>query len=254
MALIAVVKKEHIALVTIDHPPANTWNLAAMEAFEQVVDDLEADREIRVIIITGAGERCFSAGFDVNDAANADVISPKGRQLWTRIDQFGKPVIAAINGFTLGGGLELALACHFRIMADVPEIFVGLTELNLGIIPAWGGTQRLTRVVGKARALEMILFGKTVNAAEAFAMGLVNRVVPQGRLMEEALRFASRLAQRPPIAVGCVLKAIAAGIYDGLDQGLKTEAEGSAIVRASEDRKEGFAAFIEKRPPVFTGK
>lgn len=251
---ILVEKKGHTAVVTIDHPPANTWNLATMEAFEQAVDDLETDQEVRVIIITGAGDRCFSAGFDVKDAANGPLISPKGRRLWTRIDRFTKPVIAAINGFALGGGLELALACHFRIMADAPKCFVGLTELNLGIIPGWGGTQRLTQVVGKAKALDMILFSKTVNAAEALQMGLVNQVAPPERLMEDVIAFAARLVKRPPIAVGCVLKAIAAGIYDGLDQGLKVEEEGSATVRVTEDCREGFAAFIEKRPPVFNGR
>ena len=121
---ILVEKKNHIAVVTIDHPPANTWNLTTMEAFERAVDDLETDGNTRVIIITGAGDRCFSAGFDVKDAANGPVISPKGRRLWTRIDRFAKPVIAAINGYALGGGLELALACHFRIMADKPKSFV----------------------------------------------------------------------------------------------------------------------------------
>lgn len=251
---IIVEKNQHIAVVTINHPPANTWNLATMEAFEMAVDDLEADREVRVVVITGAGDRCFSAGFDVKDAANGPVISPKGRRLWTRIDRFAKPVIAAINGFALGGGLELALACHFRIMADAPKSFVGLTELNLGIIPGWGGTQRLTQVVGKARALDMILFSRTASPTEALGMGLVNQVTPPERLMDEAIAFAGRLARRPPIAVGCVLRAIATGIYEGLDQGLKAEEEGSLIVRETEDCTEGFTAFVEKRPPVFTGR
>jgi enoyl-CoA hydratase/carnithine racemase len=180
------------------------------------------------------------------------------RALWTRIDRFPKPVIAAINGFAMGGGLELALACHFRLMADAvagaADARLGLTELNLGIIPGWGGTQRLTQVVGKAKALDLILFSKTLTPAQALSIGLVNRVVAPDRLMDETLAFAEKLALRPPIAVGCVLKAISAGSYEGLDQGLKVEEEGSYIVRDSEDCKEGFAAFIEKRPPVFRGK
>ena len=253
MDLIQVEIKNHIAVVIINHPPANAWNLETMMAFEQAIDDLEADPDIRVIIITGAGDQCFSAGFDVKDVANSHVISLKGRRLWTRIDRFVKPVIAAINGFALGGGFELALACHFRIMADAPKSFVGLTELNLGIIPGWGGTQRLTQVVGKARALDMILFSKTVTPAEALEIGLVNQVIPPEQLMDKTLAFAALLAQRPPIAVGCVLKAISTGIYEGLDQGLKVEEEGSSTVRATEDCNEGFAAFIEKRPPVFKG-
>jgi enoyl-CoA hydratase/carnithine racemase len=250
---ILVEKKEHIALVTINHPPANTWNLETMQAFEKAVDDLETDQAVRVVIIIGAGDTYFSAGFDVKDAINGPIISPKGRRLWTKIERFPKPVIAAINGYAMGGGLELALACHFRIMANAPEALVGLTELNLGIIPGWGGTQRLTQVVGKARALDMILFSKTVKAAEALDMGLVNQVTPPEQLMEEATAFAVKLAQRPPIAVGCVLKAVSTGIYEGLEKGLKAEEEGAGIVRKTEDCKEGFAAFVEKRPPVFKG-
>jgi enoyl-CoA hydratase/carnithine racemase len=251
---ILLERKGHIALVTIDHPPANTWNLATTEAFEEVVAALETDSDIRVVVITGSGEKYFSAGFDVKDAANAPKISPMARALWTRIDRFPKPVIAAINGFAMGGGLELALACHFRIMADAADARLGLTELNLGIIPGWGGTQRLTQVVGKAKALDLILFSKTLTPAQALSIGLVNRVVATDRLTDEALAFAETLALRPPIAVGCVLKAISTGIYDGLGQGLKVEEEGSYIVRATEDCHEGFAAFIEKRPPVFRGK
>jgi enoyl-CoA hydratase/carnithine racemase len=247
-------RKGPIAVVTIDHPPANTWDLATTEAFEKVVKALETDSDIRVVVLTGSGDKYFSAGFDIKDAANGPRISPKARALWTRIDRFPKPVVAAINGFAMGGGLELALACHFRIMVDAPKALVGLTELNLGIIPGWGGTQRLTQVVGKAKALDLILFGKTLTPAQALEIGLVNRVVAPELLMEEALTFAEKLAQRPPIAVSCVLKAISAGIYEGLAQGLKVEEEGSYKVRASEDCKEGFTAFVEKRPPVFRGK
>lgn len=254
MENILLEKKEHIAIITINHPPANTWNLATMEDFEHAIGDVENDRQVRVVIITGSGDRYFSAGFDVKDAANAPKTSPKGRQLWTHIDHFAKPVIAAINGHAMGGGLELALSCHFRIMADSPKALVGLTELNLGIIPGWGGTQRLTQVVGKAKALDMILFSKTINAAQALEIGLVNQITAPEALMDESLAFAEKLALRPPIAVGCVLKAIAAGIYEGVAKGLEVEDQGSAIVRESQDRMEGFTAFIEKRPPVFKGK
>ena len=208
---IILEKKGHIGIITFDHPPANAWNLAAVEEFEQAVDALENDRDTRVVILTGAGEKCFSAGFDVTDAANATSISPKARALWERIDRFAKPVIAAINGYALGGGLELAMACHFRIMVDAPRATVGLTELNLGIIPGWGGSQRLPRLVGRAKALDMILFSKTIDAREALKIGLVNRVSAPGKLMDDALEFAQKLAERPPIAVSCVLKAMAAG-------------------------------------------
>lgn len=254
MENIIVEIQTHIAVVTINRPPANSWNLSAMKEFEAAVDDLENNKEIRVIILTGTGDRCFSAGFDVKDAANAPEISAKGRILWRRIDRFPKPVIAAINGYALGGGLELALACHFRLMVDDPQATIGLTELNLGIIPGWGGTQRLTRLIGKSKALDMILFSRRIGAEEARAIGIVDRIAPPGKLMDTAMELADELAERPPIAIRCVLEAISAGIYEGLDKGLSIEAEGSAIVRETEDRNEGFQAFLEKRKPVFTGK
>ena len=247
-------KKGHVAIITINHPPANAWNLATMLDFEKMVDDVEGDKDVRVIVLTGAGEKCFSAGFDVSDAANSHETSPKGRELWRRIDRFPKPVIAAINGFALGGGLELAMCCQFRIMADGPKVMLGLTELNLGIIPGWGGTQRLPLIVGKAKALDMILFSKKINAKEAREIGLVNQISTPEKLMEDVLAFAEKLAQRPPIAVSCVLKAISAGSYESLDEGLAVETEGSKIVGQSTDCIEGFTAFLEKRDPVFTGK
>jgi enoyl-CoA hydratase/carnithine racemase len=251
---IKIEKKDHIALITIDHPPANAWNLGTMLDFEKGVDDVENDRDVRVVILTGGGEKCFSAGFDVSDAANGPEISAKGRDLWRRIDRFPKPVIAAINGFALGGGLELALCCQFRIMADAPKVMLGLTELNLGIIPGWGGTQRLPLVVGKARALDMMLFSRKINAREALEIGLVNQTSTPENLMADVFAFAGKLAQRPPIAVSCVLKAIAAGSYEGLDEGLRVENQGSQTVSQSKDCIEGFTAFLEKRDPVFTGE
>ncbi|MCG6909206.1 MAG: enoyl-CoA hydratase/isomerase family protein [Deltaproteobacteria bacterium] len=251
---IKIEKKDHVAIITIDHPPANAWNMATMLDFEKAVDDVENDKDVRVVVLTGAGEKCFSAGFDVSDAANGHVTGPKGRELWRRIDRFPKPVIAAINGFALGGGLELALCCQFRIMADAPKVMLGLTELNLGIIPGWGGTQRLPLVVGKAKALDMMLFSKKVGAEEALEIGLVNQTSSPENLMADVLAFAGKLAKRPPIAVSCVLKAIAAGSYEGLDEGLRVENEGSQIVGKSQDCVEGFTAFLEKRDPVFTGK
>jgi len=246
-------RKDHIAIITLNHPPVNAWNLGLMNDFEKAVDEIEGDKDVRVLIITGAGEKCFSAGFDVSDAANSHITSPKGRDIWTRLDRFTKPVIAAINGFAMGGGLELALCCHFRIMVDDPKATVGLTELNLGIIPGWGGTQRLTRVVGKAKALDMILFSKRIDAKEALSIGLVNQITTKDKLMDDAIALAEVLAKRPPLAVGAVMRAISAFDYSGLDAGLKVEEEGSAVVGKSKDCIEGFTAFLEKREPVFRG-
>jgi enoyl-CoA hydratase/carnithine racemase len=250
---IILKKKDDVAIITLNHPPVNAWNWSMMQDFEKAIDRIENDQEVRVVIITGAGEKCFSAGFDVTDAANSNQISPKGRELWRRLDRFPKPVIAAINGYALGGGLELAISCQFRIMVNAPEAMVGLTELNLGIIPGWGGTQRLPRLIGKAKALDMILFSKKIKATEALKIGLVNQVSVPEKLMDDTLAFANQLAKRPPIAVSCVLKAMAAGAYEGLDAGLKVEEEGSKIVGQSQDCKEGFSAFLEKRKPVFKG-
>ncbi len=247
-------QKEHISILTIDHPPANAWNLTALEEFGKRLDQLENDRGTRVVILTGAGEKIFSSGFDVSDAANAPKSSPLGRELWRRVDRFSKPVIAALNGHALGGGLELAMACHFRIMVDDPKASVGLTELNLGIIPGWGGTQRLPRLVGRTRALEMILFSQRIGPQEALEIGLVNRLAEPGKLMDDALELAQKLAERPPIAVSWVLKALYDGTYEGIDAGLKAEADGSAALRDTRDRAEGFKAFLEKRKPVFTGE
>jgi enoyl-CoA hydratase/carnithine racemase len=246
--------KDHIATITINRPPANSWSLAALQDFEKALDEIEKDKTIRVIVVTGAGEKCFSAGFDVSDAANAVGAGTLGQELWTRVDRFSKPVIAAINGHALGGGLELALSCHFRLMMDSPKARIGLTELNLGIIPGWGGTQRLLRVAGKQKALDMILFSKRLTAAEALETGVVDRVFPPESFMAEVYAFAQIIAQRPPIAVRCVLEAIDAGIYGGMTAGLAKEIDGSAAVGCSKDCIEGFTAFLEKRPPKFTGE
>jgi len=246
--------KDSVATITINRPPANSWNLVAMEKFETILDQLEKDNRIRVIVLTGAGNKCFSAGFDVTDAANANRIGPKGQDLWRRVDRFSKPIIAAMNGHALGGGLELALSCHFRIMTDVPKATVGLTELNLGIIPGWGGTQRLYRLVGKAKALEMILFSKRLSPQEALSLGLLNQLAAPDKLMDDALQFAALIAERPPLAVRSVLKAMSTGIYEGMDAGLQMELEGSRIVSSSKDSVEGFTAFLEKRKPVFKGE
>ena len=252
--LVTLSINEHIAVITLNNPPANAWSLALAEAFEAALDQAEADDQARVIVITGGEAKCFSAGFDVSDAKNTHLTSPKVRAMWRRLDRMDKPLIAAMNGHALGGGLELALSCHFRVMTDNPKALLGLTELNLGIIPGWGGTQRLARLVGRSQALDMILFSKRVGPAEALEMGLVDRLAPAEGFMDQVMDMARTLAARAPIAVRWVLKSFAAGLYEGLDAGLDTEADGSAAVRETEDRQEGFAAFLEKRQPQFKGR
>jgi enoyl-CoA hydratase/carnithine racemase len=247
-------KDGHIATITINRPPANVWNLAAMDDLTVVLDEVENDKNIRVVLLTGSGEKCFSAGFDVSDAANVKEVAAKGRILWRRIDRFAKPFIAVLNGHALGGGLELAMCCHFRIMVDSEKAKIGLTELNLGIIPGWGGTQRLMQIVGKAKALDMILFGNRIIASQALEIGLVNQIAAPEKLMETSLEFAKKLSLRPPIAVSAVLQSMSAGIYEGMDAGLDMEAKMTDKVSETKDAIEGFTAFFEKRDPVFTGE
>lgn len=254
LANVTLQQWDHIGIVTINHPPANTMDLATLQDLQKAVDKVESDPEVRVVVLTGQGDKCFCAGFDLSDAANAPQSSPLARSLWRQVDRMEKPVIAALNGHAVGGGLELALCCHFRVMTDNPRAKIGLTELKVGIIPGWGGTQRLARVVGKSRALDMILFSRVLAPDEALAIGLVNQVAVPEKVMEQALALAGELSEKPPLAVQWVLRAISAGEYEGMDRGLAVEADGSAAVRDSQDRKEGFQAFLEKRKPVFTGR
>jgi len=222
--------------------------------FKKAVDDVEEDKDVRVVILTGAGEKCFSAGFDVSDEANGEEIAEKGRALWQKIERFSKPVIASLNGFAMGGGLELAMCCHFRIMVDTPKNMVGLTELNLGLLPGWGGTQTLVKLVGKAKALDMIMFSKRIDAKEALNMGRVKRTSLPGELKEDTIAFARELAKRPPLAVRGVLQAMSTGEYEGTIKGWEVEAKCASRALGSADAQEGFKAFFEKRTPEFKGE
>ena len=245
-------REKRIALMTLNRPPANSINLATLKDIEQVLDRVETDKDVRVFIITGAGDKGFSAGFDVSDAANSYEACVKAQELWTRIDCFPKPVIAAINGYAFGGGCELAMAATFRAM--LASARVGLTELNLGVIPTWGGTQWMPRIVGKAKALELILFSKRISAQEAFEIGLVEKISKEGELMKDVMEMADALALRPPLAVKAALQAVNAGLEKGLHEGMSAELQGTRLVSKSKDAMEGFVAFMEKRSPHFKGE
>ena len=251
-ANIIVERKGYLGILTINHPPANAINVATLEDINKGLDEFEQDKNVRVIIFTGYGERAFCAGFDVTDAAKADVALHTGQGTWTRIDRLTKPTIAAINGFALGGGCELALACHFRIMSENPKALIGLTELNLGIIPGWGGTVRMTKLLGRSKALNLILFSKKIGAAEALEAGLVDKVSTD--VMKDAIDLAELIAERPPVAVSCVLKAMDSLNYNGLNEGLKFERDGVKTAGQSADAREGFSAFFERRKPEFKGE
>jgi enoyl-CoA hydratase/carnithine racemase len=250
---IIVSTTNFVSTITLNRPPTNAINLGIREELAHAIAELEKSRDTRAIIITGAGEKGFCAGMDVSDLANIDK-GPNGNDVFNRIERMPKPVIAAINGYALGGGCELALVCHFRFMGDGARTILGLPEVNLGITPGWGGIQRLPRIVGKSKALEMILFSKRLSAEEALAAGLVDRVIPAADLMKEAMAFAVALSKRPPLAVQAVLEGMTAGLEKGLEEGLRVDREWSRRLTQSKDAVEGMTAFFEKREPLFKGE
>ena len=235
----------------------NAISRAALAEFEQRVERVSRGHATRAVILTGAGERAFCAGADLKERAGmseADVrafLAQLGRAL-RAMERSDCVFIAAINGAALGGGTELALACDFRVAAPTAEL--GLTEVQLGIIPGGGGTQRLPRLVGPARAKDLILTGRRVNAAEALAIGLVQRLAPEGRLLEVAHGLAEQVGANAPLAVAAAKHAIDEGLALSLDEALALEQRDYEKVLASEDRLEGLAAFAEKRPPRFRGR
>jgi len=250
---IIVSTQDFVTTITLNRPPTNSVNLGVREELFQAVTELEKSKETRVVIITGSGEKGFCAGMDLSDVANINN-GPNGNKIMNAISRSKKPYIAAINGYALGGGCETALACHFRLMTDNPKAMIGLTEVNLGIIPGWGGVQRLPRVLGKSKALEIILFSKRLSAPEALAIGLVDKVYPAADLMKEAQAFAAALAKRPPLAVAAIMEGISVGLDKGIDEGLLIDEEWITKLVTSKDATEGITAFMEKREPKFTGE
>jgi len=250
--------EERVATLVIDHPPANAFNRQTLTELDSALDELLSNSEVKAIIITGAGQMAFVAGADIGeinelvksgDAAGAQAMIEAGQALFNKIERASKPIIAAINGFCLGGGLELAMACHIRIAGDRARL--GQPEINLGIIPGWGGTQRLQRYVGKGKAIEMILTGDQITAQEAKALGLINLVVPGDAVMRQATGLAKKLAAKSAVATAAALRAIAAGSDLPLAEGLAKEREQFVNLAGSEDTREGVSAFLEKRQPQF---
>jgi len=251
-------RDEAVALVTINRPQVlNALNMATLDELRRVILDLKRDESVRAVILTGSGEKAFVAGADINELAVQTPITGRehalaGQHVLDLIEHMGKPVIAAINGYALGGGCELALACTLRIAADTARL--GQPEINLGILPGYAGTQRLPRLVGKARAMELILTGAQISASEAERIGLVNRVVPAADLLAEARKLAAALARQAPIAVRYILDAINHGLEMPFVEGCRFEATLFGLVAASDDMREGTRSFLEKRKPAFTGK
>lgn len=250
-----IVEKEgNIGIITLNRPPANSVNFALLKDLDRALDQFEEDKEVRALIITGAGEKGFSAGFDVTEAARAAEIGNTGRAVFSRIERYPKPVVAAINGYALGGGCELTMACHFRVMVSTEKAKIGCPEVNLGIIPGWGGTQRMPRLIGKTRAMDMLVFGKRINAPEALNIGLINTVSQPGELMNDAKDLAHRLAKQAPLAVKAILESVTLGLETTLEEGLKVEGKNLNMVSSSKDAIEGITAFLEKRDAQFKGE
>ncbi len=254
---LAVERDGAIATVTVTRPKVlNALNVATVAALRAVLDELAHDAAVRVVILTGAGDRAFIAGADIRELApltpvEAEALARRGQSLCHAIEQMGKPVIAAINGFALGGGCELAMACTIRIAADTAKL--GQPEIKLGLIPGYGGTQRLARLVGRGRALELMLTGDPIDATEAHRIGLVNRVVRAGDLLDEARALAETIAQRAPVAAGYILDAVEQGLGMTLVDGCAHEASLFGLAAATGDWREGTSAFLEKRPANFKG-
>lgn len=247
-----------VLVVTINRPAVlNALNAATLAELSQALDEAAGDAAVRVILLTGSGERSFVAGADINELAQQTPIGGReharhGQALFTRIERLGKPVIAAVNGFALGGGCELAMACTLRIAADSAKF--GQPEINLGLIPGYAGSQRLPRLVGRGRALELMLLGHPIPADEAWRIGLVNRVVAAAKLMEEARALAQALAAKAPIAVRYILEAVAGGLEMPFADAQDYEATLFGLVSTTADMHEGTRAFLEKRKPNFAGR
>ena len=255
--VIILTKEDGIATITLNRPPMNPLGSQVFQELIQAIDDIQADPSVKAAIITGAGEKALAAGADITEMVNLTPV--EGHTFCqnpfvalTKIESLGKPVIAAINGLCLGGGTELTLACDFRIASDTAKF--GQPEINLGIIPGAGGTQRLPRLIGTAKAKELIFLGEIIDANTALNIGLVNKVVPLSSLMEEAVKLAKKLASKPAVAMKMAKSSINIGMNLDLTSALTLEIQNFILTFASDDRKEGMSAFVEKRKPNYTDK
>ncbi|HEX8474266.1 MAG TPA: enoyl-CoA hydratase-related protein [Pyrinomonadaceae bacterium] len=252
-----VERRGRVAIVTINRPEKrNALNIQTRQEGALVLEELREDESVGVVIFTGAGDKAFVAGADISEFAGRTALTQRdvmtARSLFTAIDTFQKPVIAMINGYCLGGGCELALACDLRIASDNASF--GQPEINLGIIPGGGGTQRLTHLVGEGKAMELILTGDIIDAQTAYGIGLVNMVVPLADLEGKTMEIANRIATKSPIALRMAKEAVKTASRSTLDDGLRREIDLFALCFSSEDKDEGVRAFLEKRKPEFKGR
>ncbi|RNB57006.1 enoyl-CoA hydratase [Brevibacillus gelatini] len=247
---------DRVAVVTISNPPANALSRAVLDELSELLNQLENNAEVKAIVLTGEG-RFFIAGADIKEftqlaPAEAEAMSRSGQALFDRLESFPKPIIAAINGACLGGGLELAMACHIRFAAV--EAKLGLPELNLGLIPGYGGTQRLPRLVGRGKATQLILTSEMIGGEEALRIGLVEAVYPAEQLLAEAKKLACAITQKSAVTLRLALESVHNSVQLGLAEGQEQEAKKFGEAFATEDMKEGVAAFLEKRVPQFADK
>jgi len=251
-------KNERIATITLNRPETlNAFSKEVVSEVLQALEDVRTDGNVRVVVLTGAGEKAFSAGADIKtmkgfNALKARELSLMGERLCSALENLEKPVIAAINGYALGGGLEVAMSCDLRIASERARM--GQTEINIGLIPGWGGTQRLTRLIGRTKAKELVFTGKMIDAKRAEQLGVVNMVFPAEEFREEVRQFAKELAAKAPVALKVAKALINKGADMSLDSAIALEREGFGVVGSTEDLQEGVSAFTEKRKPTFKGK
>jgi Enoyl-CoA hydratase/carnithine racemase len=247
-----------LARVTVNRPAKlNALNATVIAELDETIAAIERDSAVRGVLVTGSGPKAFVAGADIDEIAQQGTLDGKaraleGQRVFRRVERLGKPVVAAVNGFALGGGCELAMACHLRVASENARF--GQPEVKLGIGPGYGGTVRLPRLVGRGRALELLLTGQMIDAQEAHRIGLVNRVVPADRLLAESEGLLRTILENGPLAVRACLEAVDAGLYMGLDEALLLEANLFGLLSGTADMREGTAAFGEKRKPVFEGR
>lgn len=248
---------EGVGIITINNPPVNALTLNVREQLRFVLQEVELNQEIRALVITGAGAKCFVAGADIKDFPKQMESGPREnatiyKEMFNYLNETPRPVIAALNGLALGGGCELALACDLRIADE--KVKLGLPEVTLGLIPGLGGTQRLARIVGHAKAKELLFTGAIISADEALRIGLVNQVVPQGAVLEEALKLAQKLAKGAGVAMGYAKNLVDKGTEVSLQDAMEMEMQYVEKIFKTEDLQEGLDAFINKRPAVFKNK
>jgi enoyl-CoA hydratase/carnithine racemase len=252
---ITLAREESYALITLNRPPANAISEQLVTELNAAFGSVQGDDSVRAVIVTGAGDRIFCGGADLGSAFSGGDVEQFirfGNSVMRRIERFPKPVIAAINGHAMGGGMEIAMACHLRVMKETARM--GQTESNLGIIPGYGGTQRLPRLIGRTKALEFLLLGTQVSAPECLALGLVNRLTKEGETLAEAKALARQLARRPPAATRLLIEAVDDGLDAPLDQALEIETRAFLRTLRTEDAAEGIQAFFAKREPEFKGR